>query len=165
LDNATPFFQDNDVRLYAAAAMHEINTEAIIYFAMSVFWRASVHRWVIGGHPIGITLGPYEEPLRRFLVNETDYPDSMSLTVLVGSASKAAELAVNPISSRQEGIHCHRFSLPGLTFLLFVGSTLTTENVALSMAPAPEGFIWIYPAAEENHIRERLRLSPRRSPR
>jgi hypothetical protein len=39
--------------------------DKLVYFGMSVFWRAAVHRWHMpAGDPVPINLGPYEDPIR-----------------------------------------------------------------------------------------------------
>ena len=45
--------------------------ESYLYFAASIFWRASAHRWRLGREWLDrISLGPYQEPFRQYLLNE-----------------------------------------------------------------------------------------------
>jgi len=49
-----------------------IDLDQLVYFALSIFWRASVHQWLEPDtdRPIAtIALGEYEEPIRRFLAD------------------------------------------------------------------------------------------------
>src|SRR5208282_3621628 len=57
--------------------------EQLIYFGMSVFWRAAAHEWNVLGKDYKISLGPYEEPIRRYLLGETAFPGKVTLSVRV----------------------------------------------------------------------------------
>jgi len=51
----------NGTKLVAAAGVPEFDAELLGYFAMSVFWRSSVHNWMSHRTSIKIELGPYED--------------------------------------------------------------------------------------------------------
>ena len=101
LCNATPVWEDPEIRLYSCKNVPSIAPNSITYFALSVFWRAAVHHWTIGGRPVSIELGPYREPLRTFLLGAAAFPRSTSLSVLVWARN--AELMLNPHSGNGEG--------------------------------------------------------------
>jgi hypothetical protein len=154
LDQAAPAWRDPEIRIYSCTNMAGVSVDAIIYFALSVFWRAAVHRWIIAGHSASIDLGPYEEAFRCFLLHEAPFPGSAALCVLVWARN--AELAMNPNSGNEDGFHYHQFGIPGLAFMLFVGGNLPGEYLATSLAPSADRYITIYPKAEELHL---LKLS------
>jgi hypothetical protein len=158
LENAAPLSNNGDIRVYSAAVVRYIDADAITYFALSVFWRAAVHRWPLEGRTIGIDLGPYEGTFRRFLLGEASFPDSVCLSVLVGVEGRMVELAINPVSGNENGFHQHKFTISGLTFLLFVGARLPIEYVTTSFSPAPERYISIYPKGEQRQLVELFNL-------
>jgi hypothetical protein len=65
-----PMFEGPEGLIYSTSMIPDLNMEAIIYFASSVFWRAGAHRWRRDRMIINIDLGKYEEPLRLFLRGE-----------------------------------------------------------------------------------------------
>src|SRR5579872_7235432 len=68
LVHAKPLAEDSRVAIYAGPEVTNIKIEKLIYFGLSVFWRSAAHRWnMIGGADPNIVLGPYEEPIRKFL--------------------------------------------------------------------------------------------------
>lgn len=59
LDGARPADSSGTIKVYHAAGISTIDSSAIVYFAASMFWRASVHRWkVMRRTGRGITLRP-----------------------------------------------------------------------------------------------------------
>ena len=160
LYNATPVWEDSEIRLYSCKNAPSIDPNSITYFRLSVFWRAAVYNWTIGGRPVSIELGPYREPLRAFLLGAAAFPRSTSLSVFVWAQN--AELMLNPHSGNADGYHYHEFTIPGMAFMLFVGGRLQTEHLSTGLAPAQEQYIVIYPKAEELHLGQLKELYERR---
>ena len=61
---------------YEVAATPDIDREKLGYFALSVFWRASVHIWrERGEEPITLDLGKvYNKSFRQYLLGQTGFP-------------------------------------------------------------------------------------------
>ena len=83
-------------------------------------WRASVSR--VGK----VKLGPYEEPLRRFLLFEIPFPDQCILTLNAFDLDDAETAGISlhnqcPNTQKGEGYHLHEFVVCGMIFRLFVG--------------------------------------------
>jgi len=154
LQQTVPAYADNDILIYAAAAIPELDTVAITYFGMSIFWRAAVHSWRLRDRRIGINLGPYAEPMRTFLLGESEFPDQTALSVLVGIEDRMIEWAMNPISHNEDGFHSHTFTIPGMTFMLNVGGRLPAEFIEASFAPSAQRLIAIFPEAERRQLTE-----------
>jgi len=60
LETVKPSFEKLDFRGYTAADTPHIKRDELAYFALSVFWRASVHEWPAiaeGGTSVKIELG------------------------------------------------------------------------------------------------------------
>jgi hypothetical protein len=70
---------------YSAADTPAIDRAKIAYFAISVFWRASVHTWEQeSGEKARINLGKkYNEEIRRYLLGEVPVPKNATLLVAV----------------------------------------------------------------------------------
>jgi eukaryotic-like serine/threonine-protein kinase len=65
---------------YDRAAVPSIDREKLGYYALSVFWRASVHLWKEPGlNAELIDLGAYDEPLRKYLLGQTGFPANVVL--------------------------------------------------------------------------------------
>jgi len=71
----TPISVSSGVATYVTTKT-EIDTRIMAYFAMSVFWRAAVHRWAtLGSQKTSFELPAEEmEPTRRFLLGGTGFP-------------------------------------------------------------------------------------------
>jgi hypothetical protein len=66
----TPAATVNHSKAYTGAQTPHIDRDKLTYFALSVFWRASVHTWEgPDGDRVGIGLGArYDEELRQYLL-------------------------------------------------------------------------------------------------
>jgi len=123
LEQSQPLYTSSDLAIYCGSHIPEVNVEQLVYFCISVFWRASVKDWWSSGHKYeSINLGTkYQEEIRRYLLGDLKLPDSFAVTVILSNLTKPV-LAFNfPVSSRIEGAHSHRLHIPGMTFLLAVG--------------------------------------------
>jgi hypothetical protein len=54
-----------------------IDAEKFAYFGLTLVWRAAAHRWPMPGGTLStqLDLGEHYEPLRRYLLGETGYPE------------------------------------------------------------------------------------------
>ena len=150
LRTAQPEWNDRDIRIYSFARIPEIDCSALIYFAASVFWRAAAHTWRTKRQSVHIDLGPYEEPFRSFLLDQTQFPQTAALALVV--LERAGEYAINPLSRNDDGYHEHQFTIPGMAFTLYVGGRLREELVLMNLAPAPQRYAFVYPRAEDMQI-------------
>ena len=84
-----------------------------------------MHDWVLmRRHPKRLELGPYEEPLRLFLLKLANFPSDALMIISVTSAMDRMRnmLMTFPfLKSRQPEFRQYRFTIPGITFQLFVG--------------------------------------------
>jgi hypothetical protein len=147
-----PLSEDGELLVYPTAQIAEIDTKRLIYFAMSVFWRAGAHSWPWQGETIELDFGPYLEPIRKFLLDEQSFPDHMALYVRVVTAQTLLSTSRPPMSANHNGAHSHHFAMPGIAFILAVGQRLLRGTEISSTAPCPEGYITIYSGADESDI-------------
>ena len=120
-----PVQSNNDFAYYSTAGVAGINMDALIYFGMSVFWRASAHRWrnVSGVVMDGIELGPYEETIRRFLLGDSFPADTVAL-VSIWPTRNVMPAAHTPRRGRAPDCHAFNFLIPGVEFKLLTGGRI-----------------------------------------
>ena len=70
---------------YVNSQTPQIDRAKLAYFALSIFWRASIHTWnQESGEKTRIDLGKrYDEEIRRYLLGETVIPRNAKLLVAV----------------------------------------------------------------------------------
>jgi hypothetical protein len=146
--------ENPDVTIYSAALAPEIQSEKIIYFALSVFWRAAVHNWYIQEHPepVRTDLGPFEPRIRRFLLGESAFPDCVALGVRVASPMAYAGGVMLPTWCRENGWHGHKFMIPGIDFTLHVGSKIPEAVMLVSFATSPGRHIMVAQEIDERAL-------------
>jgi hypothetical protein len=142
LCRSDPTFFGDGGAIYATGAVPELDMEKVIYFATSVFWRASVHSWRRDNRTIRLDLGSFEKSLRLFLFDDAPFPSHMVLHVWVASLDDQLCATLHlPESGVKGGIRTHQFAIPGITFELMVGTRIPTNQYLYSTAPAPERFV------------------------
>jgi len=122
LDSATPqpTGPATQTLIYHAARILGPGLNALPYFAASMFWRASAHRWQ---GTKGIALGLYEEQFRRYLMGEAQFPSGCALLVYVPpNEPLLAGLVLSPYGGRREQYHLWKLPVLGVTFHLLVGT-------------------------------------------
>ena len=124
LDSSSPqlTFPKTRTEIYHAAGIPGLNVLALAYFASSMFWRASVHQWE---ECKGIDLGPYEERLRRYLMDETEFPADCALLVSIpANPTPFVGLSLVPYGGRKADYHCWKLVVLGVAFHLLVGKQI-----------------------------------------
>jgi hypothetical protein len=144
--------------VYSSAAVPTINMDALVYFALSVFWRGSVHRWKDGSQEIkGIELGPFEEPIRVFL-RGGNFPANVVVLVSVWPTRKAFPAALTPSGGRLDHCHCFNFVIPGLEFKLLTGKRIPAELRCKCSHASDEKFIFFDKSIESYTLDVFMRL-------
>jgi hypothetical protein len=113
-----------------------VEPDRLAYFGASIFWRGAAHDWVfMRRNPKRLKFGPYEEPLRRFLLGNP-FPNDAVMIVSVTSGMERLRnmLVVFPfLKNREPGFRQYRFTIPGITFQLFVGKGMPAALRRLSI--------------------------------
>ena len=148
LFSTSPNWNLDGTLIYKTSAIPELDGTKLVYFAMSVFWRAGAHWWPWEGERVNLQLGPYLEPIRLFLLDQESFPDQMALAARISGLKKVLELTQLPQARNRQGYYLHSFTIPGLAFFLSVGSRLPSNFLKISTAPAPEQFVAFCPNAE-----------------
>lgn len=99
-----------------------IDVDTFAYFALSMFWRASVHVWkTLNGQPISMPLRSYEEPIRKYLNRETGFPASvvLKLTGCIDAGSHGMVFA--PVEWTNDLYTGYDMTVLGVSFTMIVG--------------------------------------------
>jgi hypothetical protein len=113
---------ENDDALYYSPDNSVIDFEKVTHFGMGIFWKAAVHPWRGNKTDPLINLGPYTDPIRRWLLREVDFPQDVQLWVSI-SKPEHAQIVLNPPTrtsrDRWTTYLCH---VLGLMYQLNIGA-------------------------------------------
>jgi hypothetical protein len=145
LENATPLLIDPRFRIFDAAKLRGPKAEQYLYFAASVFWRAAARIWTFDGRPLErLSLGSaYQEQLRLYLLGKAGFPENGRVFVHVWSDARIDFTTTLPSSFRVDGIRRHKFCIPGITFILFLGGVVPSRYNAGALNGTQGQFIWL----------------------
>lgn len=146
LDNAQPFRQGDGWKAYRAIETPGIDRAKLAYFAISIFWRASVHTWTSKDrNPIRIDLGSqYNEALRRYLMGETATPAQANLSVMVCTDLMSRKLMNPPTEHDTHRPRSFGFFACGVDFDFCISKTAPTWAQHLSLMRKPDQMIVSY---------------------
>jgi hypothetical protein len=116
-----------------------VSPDQLAFFAASVFWRASARPWRVSRtEAVKLSLGPYEDQLRRYLLDEAPFPKHAALVIGVASA-RSLELTMNLplLIGRAPAYRDYWFCVPGIGFTLIVGRGLGVAQRSLCIMNAP----------------------------
>jgi hypothetical protein len=128
---------------YSFADTPTIDRAMIAYFAISVFWRASVHTWEQdNGEKMRIDLGrKYNAEIRRYLLGETPVPTNASLQVVACSDVVNQKTFFTPRENQKVKDRSVIFLARGMLFFLRMSNTLLGFQQRLSIMNEPNGWI------------------------
>lgn len=136
LQTATPTTESSEYKHYSKEVSPEIDRMKLAYFAISVFWRASVHTWHSdSGVEIRINLGDkYNEAIRRYLLGQTPVPSLAALDVAVCSDQLNRQTFFPPIDNTKsrEG-RMVGFTARGISFFFGIGKSIPIFYRRLSL--------------------------------
>jgi hypothetical protein len=122
-------FAEQDVAAYAISKNTAINRDALIQFALGIFWKASVHSWKQGRTEPWIDLGLQSVALSRFLRGEGCFPQNMALILEVTPPPVGAICFTHPIV-RGTNPEMFFFYVPGMMFTLWSGDLTEEQRLA-----------------------------------
>jgi|GEM_PF-1283686 hypothetical protein len=134
-------------RVYWAANVPEVNSQALAYFGASMFWRGSIHPWSQGTVPV--ELGPFRESFREYLMGLSDFPNHCALLVAVREGKAIDRLTHIPVGERMGLCHIYKFPMPGLAFSLAVGKNIPAHFRGACFVHMPGNPIIVSPIIEE----------------
>jgi hypothetical protein len=121
-----------EIEAYAAS---DEEAARLAYFCLSVVWRASLCDWFCRGERYQqVDLGPYQEGIRKYLGREAGIPNHVGVIVILSALERPILAMSLPSFYRESSHHCHRFHIPGVTFVATVGGR---EQDRLSVLETP----------------------------
>ena len=121
-----------------------LDIDVVKRFGVSVFWRYSV-----SSYEPTYTLGPYEEPLRRYLFEAAEFPEDTCVVAFGVLDQQPLEggphrTIISPTARKKDGKYRqHVFGLAGLYFHMAVGKRIdpshrreAIDNGIVILAPA-----------------------------
>ncbi|MGB7583448.1 MAG: hypothetical protein WBM11_01290 [Terriglobales bacterium] len=132
LTGSTPFGKGvNGSAVFSGPAIG-IDTEKLAYYALSMFWRASVHIWkTLNQQTTSISLGAYEEPVRRFLHGESGFPDGVVIQVTVCTDGISQDHVFAPTTWSNDMYTGYEMNVFGICFTMVVGVQLGARDFDL----------------------------------
>ena len=148
LEKVAPALATDHFAVYAGGSVPGLNMDQLSFFALSIFWRAAVHRWPAlnaGDARMGrLLFNKYEESIRVFLLNGAPMPPDCSLLISVWPwRNPQPPIAFHtPVGKRDQNWHTYSFYIPGLDFKLAIGKGLSPILRRMSAFVAPERYIY-----------------------
>jgi hypothetical protein len=139
LTAANPLHRRRDSVIYAGVQIAGVNMDALAYFAASVIWRAAAHTWKYHDSREQLSLGPYYDAFRLYLLGRQEFPTSAALWINVWLTP--INLCVMPRTLPANGYRHHNFTVPGISFHLFVGQRIPVGARFACAVRSPERMI------------------------
>jgi hypothetical protein len=162
LSNLKPLGTLNDppVSAYDAQKLLGRSLDKYVYFAASVFWRASAHNWTWSGQSVQrISFGSeYQEQFRRYLLGETGCVKNAHFLLHISSEREIGTTTIFPCTTRMEGTYRHKFYIPGLLFTLFLGKRVPETFRQFSLNAAQQKGVWLAPFESDSLFRGMLKV-------
>jgi hypothetical protein len=147
LKAVTPTLEMGEFRGYSDVETSFIKRDELAYFALSVFWRASIHTWPSfggGGQLVRIELGKSNsDALRRYLMQETGPPQNLSLWFVVCN-DKVSQGSFNMPNfiGKDNFVWKYGFMACGYLFQLSFAKTMPADAAKVCFLHSPERWIF-----------------------
>jgi hypothetical protein len=165
LNSNPPTTKASASALYSVKDTASIDRTKIAYFALSVFWRASVHQWRDeGGEPIFINLGRrYNEEIRQYLLGNQGIPRSAYLSVIACKDPVSHHVFYFPTKHASTNQSSAGFLIRGLLFSFRITKTPNRLQVRFSMTNNPNEWILVEDRCEgRTWVSSGFQLKPRK---
>jgi hypothetical protein len=135
---APPVVDEPNLKGFYGDSIPGFQTEKLVHLAMGIFWKAAARTWnVIDGPLPRLELGPYKEPIRRFVLGELSFPQHMYLVTFLDSGTPPLIATNAPRRYQGKGCHVFGFYMNGLAYWLFVGKSAHAEVGGCCFSTAP----------------------------
>jgi hypothetical protein len=137
-----------DTTGYSASKAQAIRIDFLAHFALGIFWKAAVHDWQTGQGTLRISLGPYRDGLKHYLLGGPFPKHTYLMTTLVPPPLPTMSARL-PLTNRTAGFPFHSFYVPGVEFMLTVGNRVPDFLIQTCMVSNPAGPIMVSPFPAE----------------
>ena len=156
LTTVDKFIDVEGLRVYEGQKVPGVEIDKLAYFGVSIFWRAGVRTWHVGNTPDRrLSLGPYQNELRLYLLGKTGMPDGVVL--LVSLRKKSLDRLPNQVvmmpflSDRKPEYRRYRFVVTGLTFDMFLGMMI--PKPLRRLCSARSGFLYMSESTDADTLK------------
>lgn len=128
---------DSNTRVYEADKVSGVNTEQLLYFTASLFWRAGVTDWKVRfAEAPKIDLAPETmEQLRLFLLGRGSLPTNISVFVLLDAETSPRRIMKSPMKVSEAPYTRYETHIPGMIFELAVDAVAPFDELSLNTTP------------------------------
>ncbi|MCH8041031.1 MAG: hypothetical protein IH977_11910 [Nitrospinae bacterium] len=148
LQATSPLLDTAKFKVYDVQPLLGSKIDQYLYFAASVFWRASAHSWKMGNDPVDqISLGgQYQEQFRLYLLGKAPFPQKAAIIVHVSTeAQPDLPATIYPCTNQGDGVPRHKFYIPGVLFILFLGRDVPNQFNAVALNGSQRQLMWLCP--------------------
>ncbi len=141
LKKLSPEFKIDNALAYSGNKIPDIKIDHFVHFAAGIFWKASAGKWYFLKEPLkNNQLGnKYEEQLGKFLKGDSLFPENMALTMSVSNEDEPFPIVIFPEHEKRDGFFQHRFYIPGIEFILWVGNLIPKKIKEISISHTSGG--------------------------
>jgi hypothetical protein len=166
IKTASPLIDIPEGKVYNVQPLLGSNVGRYLYFAASVFWRASAHSWKIGNEIVGqISLDKqFQDQLRLYLLGETNFPQNARIFVHVSSEAQPDMITVFPCSTKVNGVSRYKFYILGLLFILFIDNDLSQILDEVALNGSHHQCMWLCPWHNDSLFHGSLELMKTSTP-
>jgi hypothetical protein len=143
------FINDNE-KWINPRSISGLNYKEYMYFAASIFWRASAWPNDIDGYKNSLGL-KYQEEFRLYLLQEAEFPKNAYLEVYVDTANQPLPMMSVPCVISNRGCYYHEFLISGVRFCLTLGA-MAGDIKQLSSAEGTQIFFIDYEFVKNNRF-------------
>jgi len=131
LHATTPTWGGPEFVGYDLTATPAVDRDRLAYFALSVFWRASIHIWrERGEEPVTLDLGKvYNETFRKYLLGRAGFPSDVVLLIITCTDALSQDTFYVPSLGSKNLERTYSFMAKGINFLMIVGKQLRAPAV------------------------------------
>lgn len=143
-----PIHDEPDFKAFSCGRIPELRSEKIIHFAVGMFWKAAARTWnMVDGSVPQLELGPYEEPIRKFVHGSGPFPRHLCLIVFLDSKTPPVIALTPPQRFAHEQCHLFGFYINGAQCWLCVGKSAPACFQASCIATGRDHAIFVLPDA------------------
>jgi hypothetical protein len=85
----------------------------------------------------------YQEQFRMYLLGEAKLPENARLFVHVWAEEQTDFTTMSPCTFRIHGVRRHKFCIPGITFVLFLGKEVPRRHDVWALNSSQGPFMWL----------------------
>jgi len=144
LKGMRPEFEMDNSLVFSGNKILKIKISHFVHFAAAVFWKASAGKWnflrtKLSNNQLG---KKYEKQFREFLLGLSQFPENAVLTMSVSNEKEPFPIVILPQYYKYDGYFQHRFYIPGIEFILWVGNLVPESQKNISISHSAGGALF-----------------------